>query len=75
VVIEQILSGTLTAPVDYEQRHHEWVMVVSGTAILEASGERLDLETGDWVLLPAGTTHRLVDTRPGTSWLAVHVDP
>jgi cupin 2 domain-containing protein len=74
-VIEQILSGTLAAPVDYEERHHEWVMVVCGGAVLEAGGERLDLDSGDWVLLPAGTPHRLVETRPGTSWLAVHVGP
>jgi cupin 2 domain-containing protein len=75
VVIEQILSGALDAPVDYEQRHHEWVVVVGGGAVLEADGERMDLGPGDWVLLPAATPHRLVQTRPGTSWVAVHIAP
>ena len=30
------------------------------------------LVAGDWVLLAAHVRHRLVQTVPGTSWLAVH---
>ena len=71
-VVEQILSGALTAPVNYEQPHDEWVVVLHGRAILEVAGERLDLKSGDWVLLPAHVPHRLVETLQGTSWLALH---
>ena len=71
--VRQILSGTLDAPIDYCQEDDEWVVVLTGSAVLEVDGERVDLGSGDWVLLPAGTPHRLVSTEPGTNWLAVHL--
>lgn len=73
VVIEHIVSGNLAAPVDYDQLHDEWVVVLDGSAILEVQGERVDLSNGDWVLLPAHVPHRLVEALPGTRWLALHV--
>ena len=72
VVVEQILSGALPAPFVYDQDHDEWVMVLHGGAVLEVDGERFDLGAGDWVLLRAHETHRLIETLPGTSWLALH---
>lgn len=69
--VEQILSGRLDAPQDYEQDHDEWVVVLAGGAVLEVDGVAHDLVAGDWWFLPAGTPHRLVNTEPGTSWLAV----
>lgn len=72
VVVECILSGSLPSPVDYDQAHDEWVVVLDGAAVLEVGGERLELDSGDWVLLPARVPHRLVETRPGTRWLALH---
>jgi cupin 2 domain-containing protein len=75
LVVEQILSGTLDGPSDYVQEQDEWVVVVAGGAVLDIDGERLDLAARDWVLLPAGTPHRLVSTEPGTEWLAVHLWP
>jgi len=71
VVVEQILSGRLDAPVDYRAAVDEWVVVLAGRARLEVDGAQLDLETGDWLFLPAGTPHRLLDTDAGTSWLTV----
>ena len=75
VNIEQILSGRLDGPAEFLQDHDEWVLVLHGAAILEVDGVPLRLETGDWVLLPAGNPHRLVTTEPGTCWLALHADP
>jgi len=72
VAIEQILSGRLDAPVDYDQAHDEWVTVLQGRAVLEVAGERVEIEAGDWILLPARCPHRLIETRPGTTWLALH---
>jgi cupin 2 domain-containing protein len=69
--VEQILSGALAGPEDYDQDHDEWVVVLAGAARLEVDGVTHDLGVGDWWLLPAGTKHRLVHTEPGTSWLAV----
>lgn len=72
VAIEQILSGQLLAPVDYDQAHDEWVAVLHGGAVLEVAGERFELTAGDWIFLPAHCPHRLVETHPGTTWLALH---
>jgi mannose-6-phosphate isomerase-like protein (cupin superfamily) len=69
--VEQISSGRLTVPVDYFQDLDEWVVVLAGRAVLEVAGTRLELATRDWVLLPAGTPHRLLQTEPGTSWITV----
>ncbi|NDL57919.1 cupin domain-containing protein [Phytoactinopolyspora mesophila] len=74
LVVEQILSGSVE-PVDYVQDQDEWVVVLDGAAVLEIDGERHDLVRGDWMLLPAGTPHRLVSTQLGTNWLAVHLHP
>jgi cupin 2 domain-containing protein len=71
LVVEQILSGELDGPIDFRQDEDEWVVLLAGRATLEVDGEDLDLTPGDWVLLPAGIPHRLVETDPGTSWLAV----
>ncbi len=71
-VVEHILSGSLPSPLDYDQDHDEWVVLLNGGAVLEVGGERLDLVAGDWLFLPAHVTHRLIETLPETSWLAVH---
>jgi len=75
VVIEQVVSGALDAPVDYDQDHDEWAVVLAGAAVLDIGGVRHDLTPGDWVLLPAHVAHRLVHTQPGTVWLTVHGAP
>jgi cupin 2 domain-containing protein len=72
LVVEHILSGTVETPVDYWQVEDEWVVLLTGSATLEVDGESLDLGPGDWLFLPARAPHRLVETTPGTSWLAVH---
>ncbi len=72
VVVEQVLSGALPFAIDYDQDHDEWVVLLAGSAILEVDGERVEMSGGDWLLLRAHVPHRLVETRPETSWLAVH---
>jgi cupin 2 domain-containing protein len=73
LTVEQILSGALPEPASYEQAHDEWVLVLEGRARLLVDGTELELESGDWLLLPAGCPHTLLETRPGTSWLALHL--
>lgn len=72
VAVEQILSGRLDSPRDYNQPHDEWVIVLSGRAVLEVEGKPNVLVSGNWMFLPAGVHHRLVETEAGTSWLALH---
>ncbi|HEY5250443.1 MAG TPA: cupin domain-containing protein [Acidimicrobiales bacterium] len=69
--VDQILSGRLDGPVDYCEDEDEWVVVLHGAATLVVDDEQMELGPGDWVLLPARTPHRLVETRPETSWLTV----
>jgi len=71
--IEQILSGALAEPASFEQAHDEWVAVLEGRARMLVDGAELELEAGDWLLLPAGCPHSVLETQPGTSWLAVHL--
>jgi cupin 2 domain-containing protein len=75
VTIEQILSGRLARPASFDQSHDEWVVVLEGRAQLIVDGTDVELGPGDWLLLPAGCPHTVVETRPGTSWLAVHAGP
>ena len=75
MVVEQILSGPDVAPAEYLQDQDEWITLLAGAAVLDVGGARVDLGAGDWVLLPAGVPHRLVEVEPGTNWLAVHVHP
>jgi cupin 2 domain-containing protein len=73
VVFEQILSGADVEPEDYLQDQDEWVVVLAGRAVIEVGGDRVELGPSDWVLLPGGVPHRLVEVDAGTNWLAVHV--
>ena len=75
VRVEQILSGTLAEQPSFEQGHDEWVLLVEGAARLRVDGEELELRPGDWLLLPAGCPHTVLETEPGTSWLALHARP
>jgi cupin 2 domain-containing protein len=73
LTVEQILSGTLSEPVSFEQDHDEWVLVLEGRARLLVEETELELEAGEWLLLPAGCPHTVLETLPGTSWLALHL--
>ena len=73
LTVEQILSGTLPQPISFEQAHDEWVLVLEGRARLLVEEAELELESGDWLLLPGGCPHTVLETQPGTSWLALHV--
>jgi len=73
VTIEQILSGRLGEPAVFEQAHDEWVVLLAGGAKMLVDGEELELGVGDWLLIPAACPHTVLETQPGSSWLAVHL--
>lgn len=75
VRIEHILTGTVDPEEIYDQDHDEWVLVHAGAATVEVAEEPVRLVSGDWLLLPARTRHRVTAADPGTSWLAVHLPP
>jgi cupin 2 domain-containing protein len=71
LTVEQILSGALPEPFSFDQDFDEWVVLLEGRARLLVDGEEVELESGEWLLLPAGCPHTVVETQPGTSWLAL----
>jgi cupin 2 domain-containing protein len=78
VRIERIVSdGHATTPGEwYDQTCDEWVLLVSGGALLQFDDDSdpLVLKPGDHVMIPAGCRHRVEQTDSGqrTVWLAVH---
>ena len=60
----------------YDQREHEWVTLLRGSARLRLDdpAQTLDLCVGDGVHLPPHRRHRVerTDPEPGTLWLALY---
>ena len=78
VKIERIIShGHQTdANYWYDQPQAEWVLLVKGAATLAFEDHTLDLQTGDYVNIPAHCKHRVAWTTPDeeTVWLAIFYD-
>jgi cupin 2 domain-containing protein len=75
VRIERIVSDGQSSPDDfwYDQTQNEWVLLVSGSAVLEFEERSVDLKVGDYLLIPAHQKHRVASTSltEKTIWLAV----
>ncbi len=78
--IERIVSTGQASPAGfwYEQADAEWVVLLSGEALLrfEDETEARRLHAGDWLYIEPGRRHRVDGTDPvaATVWLAVHHD-
>ena len=78
VRIERIVSTGQASPPGfwYDQDWGEWVVLLSGAALLRFADEDepRHLGPGDWVDIPAHCRHRVEWTDPDqpTVWLAVH---
>lgn len=76
--LEHIQSFGFASPEGfwYDQSEDEWVVLIRGAATLQfEGGETLDLKTGDFLHLPPGLRHRLVQTSEDATWLALHAAP
>ncbi|MGB4498946.1 MAG: cupin domain-containing protein, partial [Methylococcaceae bacterium] len=65
VRIEQIVSQGHSTPVGewYDQTENEWVILLQGLGVIEYdNGERITLNTGDYLYLPAHLKHRVAST-------------
>ena len=75
VRIERIVSDGHASPAGfwYDQDEHEWVLLISGSAVLEFEDRKQALNPGDYVLIPAHQKHRVASTAPTekTLWLAI----
>jgi cupin 2 domain-containing protein len=62
----------------YDQHWDEWVLLLSGMALIEfkEESESTPLGPGDCLLIPAHTRHRVAWTEPhaDTIWLAIHLN-
>ena len=60
----------------YDQEQSEWVLLVSGSAVLEFEDRKVELKAGDHILIPPHHRHRVVATSSAekTIWLAVFYD-
>jgi cupin 2 domain-containing protein len=75
LVVERILSSADTPPTRFVQTQDEWVLLVRGHATLDVDGTPKPLEAGDYLFLPAGTPHTVLQVSDGALWLAVHLGP
>ncbi|MPZ75622.1 MAG: cupin domain-containing protein [Deltaproteobacteria bacterium] len=76
VKVERIVSHASSSPenVWYDQSYSEWVFLVRGQATLQfESGQRIELEEGDYLTIPPHARHKVRQTGPETVWLVVHL--
>ncbi len=76
IELERIISKGHKSPENswYNQDKNEWVMVVSGSAILTFEDkEDVSLNAGDYITIPAFQKHKVSWTDPDveTVWLAL----
>jgi cupin 2 domain-containing protein len=75
VKIERIVSDGHASPEGfwYDQEQDEWVLLVSGSAVLAFEDRMVELNPGDHLLIPAHQRHRIESTSATekTIWLAV----
>jgi len=74
IKIVRIVSSDSIESSLYIQDEDEWVVVIEGKATLEIESQRVILQRGDSLLIPAKAPHRVIDTLPDTLWLAIHID-
>jgi cupin 2 domain-containing protein len=58
----------------YDQTLPEWVALLSGTATLEFENGTLDLQTGDYLIIPANLKHRVSAASADATWFALHFE-
>lgn len=78
--LERIVSHGQATPEGqwFDQDGDEWVVLLSGRAVLRFNGEPpLALAPGDWVWIAAHRRHRVEWTSPAEAsvWLALHLAP
>ena len=75
VKIERIVSDGHASPEGfwYDQEQAEWVLIISGSAVLRFEDETIALSPGEHLLIPAHRRHRVESTSltEKTIWLAV----
>lgn len=77
VRIARIVSGGQAGEI-YDQAEDEWVIVLSGEAMIsfpEEGGRTVKLEAGDYLYLKAGQKHQVTKTSDPCLWLCFYFTP
>lgn len=77
LLVERIISTGQTTPEGewYDQPRDEWVLLLQGEAqLMYENGSAINLEVGDYLLIPAHQKHRVnyTSSEPACIWLAIH---
>ena len=75
--MERIVSEGHSSPENfwYDQDKNEFVLLISGGAVLEfENNELIEMKPGDYLIIPAHKKHRVAktDSEQKTFWLALH---
>lgn len=73
IKIVRIVSSAEVEPIEYIQEEDEWVLVIRGEAVLVLDQKEIILKEGDHLFIPSKTPHRVLKTKNGTLWLALHL--
>lgn len=78
VLIERIISSGQATPegIWLEEDKDEWVLLLQGNSGIKFdNGKILEMEKGDYILIPANTKHKVIytSTDPHCIWLAIHI--
>ena len=72
IKISRIVSSDKLEDTEYCQEEDEFVILLKGRATLEIEGKKITLTKGDTLHIPAKTQHKVLTSKKGTLWLAVH---
>ncbi len=78
VLIERIVSTGQVTPdgIWLEEDFDEWVILLQGNSKIKFDeGKTIELEKGDYIVIPANTKHKVIytSTIPYCIWLAIHI--
>jgi cupin 2 domain-containing protein len=73
VIINRIVSNDVRNGEWYDQTEDEWLVLLTGEAVVEFSDKEKELLQGDTLFIPAHLKHRVKSTSQKALWLTVHI--
>ena len=72
--VERIRSEAYKNGEWYDQSEDEFVILLSGGAVLEFESGRVELSAGEWLVIRRHVRHRVASVSQGGVWLALFGD-
>ena len=73
IKVVRIVSSDNIDDKEYCQVEDEWVVILEGSATIEMNDKKISLKKGDYIFIPSETKHKILSTKKGTLWLALHI--